>query len=102
MKIIHPRALYTKADMIELFQGVDIDYLLSRLRCKKRFASLWWGTDILAALEIVPVLGEETAIYSMSDVLPPTTKANKKKNCTKLIGRIFTADEIGVSDEKEV
>lgn len=96
---IRPEVLYTKSDLARFTEeaGIDVDYFLSRLKAPKRFKGLWWGRDILEALEAVPVLGDAPTAISTA----PKGRGGRRKKRTEtdsggLIGGMFTREGLGI------
>ena len=90
---IKAAALYTKADL-EIFleeAGVDVDHFLSRVRCPKKFRNLWYGEDLIQALQAVPPLSE-----GEKKELPSAPRKRQKKARGELIGNVFTPSELGI------
>lgn len=87
-------ALYTKADLARFTDqaGLDVHHFLSRLKAPKRFKGLWWGRDILEALEKVPILGDQPQAVSLA----PKNQGGRRKKKTGLIGGMFTPEELGI------
>jgi hypothetical protein len=58
---IEPNALYSRSDLIEMLEpvGIDPDTFIARLRPRKVFRAVWYGRDLLAALDQAPALGDQ-------------------------------------------
>jgi len=55
-----PHSLYSRADLIEMLSplGIDADAFIARIKPVKRFRPVWWGQDVINAIENAPLLGE--------------------------------------------
>ena len=51
---INPNALYTKAAIQEKIP-IKVDHFLERIRPVKRFRTMYWGRDIIRAIEAMEV-----------------------------------------------
>jgi len=56
-------ALYSRADLAEMLEGfgLDVDTFIGRQRPRKVFKGLYYGRDLLAALDGAPALEQRTA-----------------------------------------
>ena len=52
---IHPDTFYTKEDLAEALP-IDVDHFLSVLRPRKVFKVLYWGRDLIEAINQAPPL----------------------------------------------
>lgn len=71
-------ALYTRQDLAAMLEpaGVDVDHFIGRLRPVKRFKMLYFGFDLLAALETCQPLAERED----APALPaPANRGNRKR-----------------------
>lgn len=57
---LNPNTLYTRSDLAQMLEpaGVDVDTFLNRLGARKVFKQLWYGLDLLKAIETAPELQE--------------------------------------------
>ena len=55
--------LYSRADLSEMLNGsgIDVDTFIARLKPRKVFKALYYGADLLKALDEAPALKERTA-----------------------------------------
>lgn len=99
-----PEVLYTKADLSRLAEeaGINVDYFLARLGAAKRFKGLWWGRDLLAALERVPILGDDSPPSAPKPERPRRRRreAAKETGEEELIGGVFSASRLGISSSE--
>ena len=55
---LRPNAFYSRQDLLDMLGplGVDADGLIARLKPAKRFRLVWWGNDLIKAIEAAPLL----------------------------------------------
>ena len=63
MMEIKPNALYSRADLAKMLRdsGIDVDTFVGRLKPRKVFKALYYGADLLKALDAAPALKERAA-----------------------------------------
>lgn len=62
MLALDPNALYSKEDLAALLTpfGLSVDAFLDRVRPRKVFKSVYFGKDLLAALERAPAIKDRS------------------------------------------
>lgn len=78
---INPHALYTRDDLAAMLKpaGVDVDHFIARLKPRKVFKMLFYGADILKALETAPSLAERDELPTSVELPPPTNRGNRTR-----------------------
>lgn len=85
---IDPTAFYTRGDLVQLFDGlkVDPDELISRIKPRKIHRFLWWGGDLIQAIENAPALTDTPAL--------PAARSRGGRKGKAVSG--FTPEELGL------
>ena len=78
---IEPNCLYSRADLAAMLEpaGVDVDHFIARLRPRKVFKQLYYGADLLKALDAAPALADRPEGV---DFPPATNRGNRRRRCT--------------------
>ena len=82
---IDPHALYTRADLTTMLDGsgVDVDHFIARLRPRKVFKCLFFGRDLLQALETVPALSDRSNQSNEPAMPAAKNKGNRRRRGIK-------------------
>lgn len=101
---IDPNGLYGRAELIEGFRelGIDFDAWVARVKPFKRFRLAWLGSDLMDALRRMPDLREHQEVSKSKTGrlvgLPRSKPRNAKKNIKegKLVAGLWTQQELGL------
>jgi len=104
-------AIYSKADLQRLLkaEGLDVDFVLARIRPKKLFRGHWLGRHLLDAWEDGPALNDpergSLASTTMKHRKPHAVrrgrlgKRTKESGDSPLIGGRYRPEEIGLHED---
>ena len=71
-------ALYSRADLAKMLRdsGIDVDTFIARLKPRKVFKALYYGADLLKALDAAPALKERAAARTSAK---PKNKGGRRR-----------------------
>ena len=74
---IQPHCLYTRNDLVKMLEGhgIDVDTFISRCKPRKVFKCLFYGKDLLAALDAAPPLDQRQSVRTHA---PAQNKGNRR------------------------
>jgi len=75
---IKTNCLYSRSDLTDMLEpaGVDVDHFISRLRPRKVFKQLYYGADLLKALDAAPALADRPEARELPAA---ANRGNKKR-----------------------